>query len=82
MNNKEFQIPKLKVRNGTDQDASALNECLSNLGFKVARFDSLTAKDMRFHLKEGNILNVMIFSFGRMKLFVCVSSIFNCSKIK
>lgn len=57
MNNKEFQIPKLKVRNGTDQDASALNECLSNLGFKVARFDSLTAKDMRFHLKEAAALD-------------------------
>lgn len=51
MNNKYFD--KAGVREGTDQDASALNECLSNLGFEVTRFDSLTAEEMRFNLQEA-----------------------------
>lgn len=66
MNNKKFD--EAEIREGTDKDALALDECLSNLGFEVERYNDQTARKMRIHLQEGNILNVVIFSFVRMKL--------------
>lgn len=66
INNKEFD--EAENREGTDKDAQALDECLSNLGFEVKPYDDRTAEEMRLLLQEGNILNVMIFSFVRMKL--------------
>lgn len=66
INNKEFN--EAEIREGTDKDALALDECLSNLGFEVKRYDDQTAEKMRRLLQKGNILNVMIFSFVRMNL--------------
>lgn len=66
INNKDFSND-LKVREGTDKDASDLEKCLSKLGFEVTRFDNLTAKDMECKLREGDILYMMIFNIGRIK---------------
>lgn len=66
INNKDFSND-LKVREGTDKDASDLDKCLSKLGFKVTRFDNLTAGDMKCKLQEGDILYMMIFNIGRIK---------------
>lgn len=53
INNKDFSND-LKVREGTDKDASDLDKCLSKLGFEVTRFDNLTAKDMECKLREAD----------------------------
>lgn len=66
MNNKYFRNG-IKVREGTDKDASDLDECLSKLGFEVTRFDNLTAEGMRCKLREGDVLYIMIFNIGRIK---------------
>lgn len=52
INNKDFSND-LKVREGTDKDASDLDKCLSKLGFEVTRFDNLTAGDMKCKLQEA-----------------------------
>jgi hypothetical protein len=52
-NNEHFEIPSLKLRTGTNVDRDNLKHTMKDLGFQVAVYDNLTAKDIMEILEEG-----------------------------
>lgn len=53
ISNKNFDKKELKDRRGTDEDSSALSDCLSELGFEVTLHNNKTAKEMKDKVQKG-----------------------------
>jgi hypothetical protein len=52
-NHEEFEIHKLRPRNGTNVDRDNLMHTMKDLGFEVSVYDNLTAKKIMNVVDQG-----------------------------